>query len=142
MSINQFSFPCAAKPLTHHAVRASVLALCVIGSAFSASAAMAANAASDANARYQEERAVCMSGRSNQDRTTCLKEAGAALKEAKMGRFNGAEAALDKNALIRCDALPAADRDACQRRMAGEGTTSGSVQEGGVAREIIVPDKK
>ena len=56
---------------------------------FVMSTAMIAGASelSDANARYQAERAVCQSGQSNQDRATCLKEAGAALHEAKMGRL-------------------------------------------------------
>ena len=31
----------------------------------------------DAFARYQQERAVCTSGQSNQDQATCLREAGA-----------------------------------------------------------------
>ena len=35
-----------------------------------------------AQSRYQSERAVCLHGLSNQDKATCLKEAGAALAEA------------------------------------------------------------
>jgi hypothetical protein len=83
-----------------------------------------------------------MSGQSNQDRETCLKEAGAALEESKTGRLDGGQGSENQNALIRCNALPAGDRDACRRRIAGEGTTSGSVREGGIVRELVVPDSK
>ena len=135
----------AAAPNNNFNIKAgrfSVLVLFVLSTSFGATAAIAAGSSSDANARYQAERAVCNSGESNQDRATCLKEAGAALKESKMGRFNSSQDAYKQNALIRCNALPANDRDACQRRIEGEGTTSGSVRDGGLLRELVVPDTK
>jgi hypothetical protein len=114
------------------------LALFVVSTALTASA----SELSDANARYQAERAVCQRGESNQDRATCLKEAGAALHDAKMGRLSDGDNAYQKNALIRCNALPAEDSSACRRRIAGEGSVSGSVRDGGLLRELVVPDKK
>ncbi|WP_236904577.1 hypothetical protein [Collimonas fungivorans] len=105
-------------------------------------AATAAGNPQDANARYQAERAACLNGQSNQARATCLREAGAALQESKRGRLGDDQAADQRNALLRCNALPADDRDACQRRIAGEGTTTGSLLEGGVLRELTVPDRK
>jgi hypothetical protein len=99
--------------------------------------AAAATRASDAQLRYQQERAVCMSGQSNQDRATCLKEAGAAFAENKrdsLGRSD--ESALQRNRQQRCDALKGGDREDCLRRMSGEGTTSGSAQQGGILREL------
>jgi len=105
-------------------------------------AAMAANNSQDANARYQAERAACMNGQSNQPRATCLREAGAALQESRRGHLTDDQTADQQNALLRCNALPVDDRDACQRRINGEGTTSGSVLEGGVLRELSVPDRK
>jgi hypothetical protein len=104
--------------------------------------ATAANNSQDANARYQAERATCMNGQSNQARETCLKEAGAALQESRRGRLSDDQAADHQNALLRCNALPVDDRDACQRRIEGEGTTSGSVLQGGLLRELTVPDRK
>lgn len=120
-----------------------LLTLFVLSAAIAATAAaaMAATSVPDATARYQAERAVCLSGQSNQDRATCLREAGAALQEARNGRLQEGRVDYRQNASVRCNALPADDRDACLRRMAGEGTTSGSALEGGVTRELVVPTK-
>jgi hypothetical protein len=78
-----------------------------------------------------------MSGASNQDRATCLREAGAALQEARRGGLSGGD--LDRNRTQRCAALPAQDREDCTMRMDGQGTTSGSVMQGGVLRELERP---
>jgi hypothetical protein len=99
--------------------------------------AAAATRASDAQLRYQQERAVCMSGQSNQERATCLKEAGAAFAEAKrdgLGRSD--DSALQRNRQLRCDAFKAGDREDCLRRMSSEGVTSGSAPQGGILREL------
>lgn len=102
-------------------------------------AAVAAKA-SEAQLRYQEDRAVCMSGASNQDRATCLREAGAALKEARRGDLaTGGQGALGHNRSARCGALPARDQQDCLMRMQGQGSSSGSAQQGGVLRELERP---
>jgi hypothetical protein len=89
-----------------------------------------------AQQQYQQERAHCMSGNSQQDRATCLKEAGAAYDEARRGNLNDkAGADLSRNATERCNAQPAADREACVQRVIGAGTTQGSVKAGGLIRE-------
>lgn len=94
---------------------------------------------SEAQARYQQERAACMSGSSNQDRATCLKEAGAALGEARRGALgDSSDANLTRNRMARCDALPAQEREDCAVRMQ-HGTMSGSAQQGGILREIERP---
>ena len=125
-----------------NAARLSSLALLVMCTAFAASRAMAAGGASDANARYQAEKTACTSGRSNQDSATCLKEAAAALAESRKGGLDRQHGDYAQNALSRCDAQPEDERDACQRRIQGEGTTSGSVDAGGLLREVVTPDKK
>ncbi len=99
-------------------------------------AAAAGGNPSEAQARYQQDRAACISGQSNQDRATCLREAGAALQEAKRGRVGDSGSAYEQNRLIRCDGLPAGDREDCLRRMRGEGSVSGSVASGGIYREL------
>lgn len=98
-------------------------------------AAAGASNLSDAQAQYKQERAVCMSGQSNQDRATCLKEAGAALQEARRGNLStGSDTNLGLNRMVRCEALPVQDREDCALRMQ-EGTASGSAQQGGILRE-------
>jgi len=113
-----------------------------VASLLAAGGAIAAGAKpTEAQLRYKQERADCMQGRTNQDRATCLKEAGAAFQEAQRGNTaSGREEQLARNRLRRCQALPAAEREACEARM-NSGTTSGSAQQGGVLREATTPAK-
>lgn len=127
----------------YHAIRQAawiVLSVLLVVLLFSASTG-SANPASEANARYVQERAACLKGSSNQDRATCLKEAAAALKEAKAGHLNDSQQDFAANALLRCKALPADQQELCHRRMRGESQVSGSVQQGGVLRELTVIEK-
>lgn len=123
--------------------RSGALSLCAVGTLILASQGLAAEhgKASDAQAAYERDRAACMSGASNQDRAICLKEAGAALQEAKRGALdtNTEQAQFEANRLRRCDNQPPGDREDCIRRMNGEGTTRGSVQSGGIYRELVTP---
>lgn len=121
---------------THAQFRYWSRALCGAAVLFSA-AVVAAPAISDAQARYKQERAACESGKSHQDRATCLREAGAALEEARRGRLEDSQAQYEKNALVRCNPLPPAERKDCIARMQGQGTTRGSVAEGGIYRELV-----
>lgn len=101
--------------------------------------AFAASELAQAQERYRQERKACMTGQSNQDRATCLKEAGAALQEAKRGALSaGGSARLQANREARCAKLPATDREECIARMR-EGSTSGTAREGGVLRELVTP---
>jgi len=112
-------------------------AACVVGSLlFAGMAAAAGGNLSEAQARYQQDRAACTSGQSQQDRATCLREAGAALQEAKRGQNGGGQTSYERNQLLRCDRLTAGEREDCLRRMRGEGTVSGSVEGGGIYREL------
>jgi hypothetical protein len=103
-----------------------------------AGATLAADPAAPPGARdrYAQERARCLNGQSHQDRETCLREAGAALQTAREGRGEDAPSELAKNGTRRCDVhtLPA-DREECVRRMQ-MGTTQGSVEGGGMVREL------
>jgi hypothetical protein len=103
---------------------------------FAGTASAASGTLPQAQTRYQQERAVCISGQSNQDRTTCLQEAGAALQEAKRGHLDDDQSAYAQNRLTRCDRHAGDDREDCLRRMRGEGTVSGSVEGGGIYREL------
>ena len=99
-------------------------------------AAAAGGKLAEAQARYQQDRAACISGQSHQDRATCLREAGAALQAAKRGDIGEGQNAYEQNQLNRCERLPQEERGDCVRRMRGEGTVSGSVESGGVYREL------
>jgi hypothetical protein len=109
---------------------ASAVLLLVAGAALAAPL-------SEAQQRYRQERAACMSGASNQDRATCLKEAGAALQEARRGGLSDGD--LARNRMARCAGLPAQDRDDCAMRMEGQGSTTGSAMQGGILRELERP---
>jgi hypothetical protein len=128
--------------LGRRAARLTAFAFLISGTWFTATAAAAADNSSSIDTRYQAERDVCDSGLSTQGRATCLREAGAALEASKEGRLDRDPSAQHENASIRCNTLAADDRDACQRRIAGEGTTSGSVGSGGVIREIVTQDNQ
>ncbi|HJV74400.1 MAG TPA: hypothetical protein VJ654_09280 [Noviherbaspirillum sp.] len=116
---------------------------CLAGLAFIAASvvlgapAIAENAGKqpDIEARYQSERAACETGKSGQDRATCLREAAAAREAARQGQLNDPPGSYEKNALARCELLPEADRDLCRRRTRNEGVTQGSVPGGGIYRE-------
>jgi hypothetical protein len=87
---------------------------------------------------YQADRAACLSGQSHQDRQTCLREAGAAQAEARRGGLDDKGADYERNKLARCDAQTVpADREMCIRMMKGAGTASGSVEGGGIYRELV-----
>lgn len=88
-------------------------------------------------AQYQSDRSVCDSGQSHQDRATCLREAGAARDESRRGPPGDDPSRYQQNATVRCNALPAADRQDCLNRIQGQGTTRGSVAEGGIYRETV-----
>ena len=95
----------------------------------------------EAKARHQLDRSACLRGDTHQDKRTCLIEADAMLAEAKRGNVMVLE---DRqylsNRMHRCEALPAIDREDCLRRMRGEGITTGTVEAGGIYRELSRPE--
>ena len=89
----------------------------------------------DASGSYQHEVQSCMTGHTQQDQATCLKEARNAQADKKRGVLESG-AQLEANAKARCDVLSGEDKAACQARMMGYGSTTGSVAGGGVLREV------
>ena len=90
----------------------------------------------DASGSYQQEVNACMSGRTQQDRDTCLTEARNARADKTRGVLeNGSN--LEANAMGRCDVFSAGeDKAACQARVMGMGNADGSVAGGGLIREV------
>ena len=119
-------------------IRALALAFAVVPAAWSAGS----QSQSAAQRQFQQERAYCLSGQSQQDRATCPKEANNAYNDARRGALNNTGSTnLSQNALERCKAQPAADQDACVRRIMGAGASDGSVKGGGLLREAESPAK-
>lgn len=90
----------------------------------------------DASGNYQHEVQSCLSGKTQEDQATCLREARNAQADKKRGVLDNAGAQYQANALVRCNALTGEDKAACQARMMGFGSTDGSVAGGGVLREV------
>jgi hypothetical protein len=123
----------------HRLSRGALIAICAL-----LCAPVLADRAQDIEARYRSERAACDSNPAVRDRAACRREAAAARDAARKGPFGDEQAAYEKNALARCEALPEAERDNCKRRTRGEGETSGSVEGGGILREyreLILPQE-
>jgi hypothetical protein len=91
----------------------------------------------DAGPLQRQERAACFDGSSQQDRTTCLREAAAAAAEVRQGLLSGDASQYRGNQQRRCEALPTSDRQDCIARMTGQGTITGSAATGGVYRELV-----
>lgn len=96
----------------------------------------------DASGSYQQEVQACMTGKTQQDQATCLREARNAQADKKRGALDNAGARFEANAGARCDVLTGEDKAACQARVMGYGKTTGSVAGGGLLREVetvVVP---
>ena len=119
------------------AITATVAAVC---STFSVGAISAnATASTPADARYQQERADCLSGNTAEGRQTCLKEAGAARQAARKRDLTTPTAAqIAANERKRCEPLKSDDKSACLKRADGvDTTTSGNVAGGGDIKETV-----
>jgi hypothetical protein len=110
-----------------------VTALLAVGAA---TAQVAGTTGIDASGNYQQEVQACLSGKTQQDQATCLKEARNAQADKRRGVLD-TEGNLQANALARCEIHKTAeDKAACQARIRGMGTTEGSVAGGGLLREV------
>lgn len=90
----------------------------------------------DNSGNYRSEVQSCMTGKTQQDQATCLREARNAQADKKHGVLeNGAQ--VQGNAMSRCDVFqPGEEKAACQARVMGYGNVEGSVSGGGVIREV------
>jgi hypothetical protein len=107
------------------------------------SALAAPNDRANAEARYQRARAACVTGRSNEDQATCLKEAGAVRNEELRG-IDLSEGVPDyrQNQLERCKIfIDPNDARECRMRIE-QGSVSGSARDGGILRELTTTEQK
>jgi len=111
-----------------------------LASLFSAVAPAHAQTRSEAEIReqYLAERAVCLARYTGEEQKNCLREAGAAAQAARQGNLghDEEEERYRQNALARCTPLPPDQREACRMRIEGAGTVRGSVEGGGLYREL------
>lgn len=124
--------------------RAGHVFLATLFSAATASAQVGASggAGIDSSGNYMQERAWCMANTQGDDRVACLRDSGAAQAEKRGGTLDNSGANFDANAMQRCEALAGEDRAACKVRVMGYGSASGSVQGGGIIRQVetvVVP---
>lgn len=101
-----------------------------------------AQARSEAEIRQQllADRAACEARHADEERRrACLREAGAAAQAARQGELAHGQEDFRRNALARCAPLPpGGQREACELRVKGAGTVTGSVEEGGLFRELRI----
>jgi len=110
-------------------------ALLAVGAA-TAQVAAPGTAGIDATGNYQSEVQACLSGATQQDRATCLKEARNARADKQRGVLS-TEGDLQANGMRRCEIFTSGeDKAACQARILGRGKVEGSVAGGGLIREV------
>jgi hypothetical protein len=131
--------PCSRSELVQHKMFRMTHLVLFFAAALTAIHAHSEEHQRAATVQYQTERDNCLNGHTNEDKKTCLKEAGAALEANRRGQLTDDNTQYHKNATLRCQALGADNRDACLRRMQGEGSVSGSAGSGGIFRELVTP---
>jgi len=90
----------------------------------------------DNSGDYKKEVQACLSGRTQQDQATCLREARNAKADHRQGASSSNSADYSANAALRCNGLTGEDKAACQARVTGYGSASGSVAGGGVLTSV------
>ena len=96
--------------------------------------------ADELQVRYQQDLAECEAQQATQDLAACRLEARNALAEAKRHLLSDTTANLfERNQFKRCRVFKGDDREACEARVRNEGTSTGSVQSGGILREVVRP---
>ncbi|MBI5278650.1 MAG: hypothetical protein HY854_19620 [Burkholderiales bacterium] len=110
-----------------------LIAVLAVGAA---TAQVAGTTGIDATGSYQSEVQSCLTGKTQQDQATCLREARNARADKQRGLLE-TQGDLQANALARCEVFNSAeDKAACQARIKGMGNTEGSVAGGGLLREV------
>ena len=130
------------RPPVHRVSRACLAVAASLAMAAPVWAAGAATAKTPADAAYQRDRAACQAMTSAPERTNCLRDVAAARQQAqrKGATPSPSPQELERNALQRCQAQPPEQQVICERMARGEGSASGSVQGGGVIRELVTQE--
>ena len=125
------------------AASVTAFVLLTFGAVTAASAQIASGTTGiDATGNAQSELAACVSGRTQQDRQTCMTEVRNANAAKRAGKVDNSGGRFKENARARCDVFQGEEQIACQARIAGYGDSAGSVAGGGVIRQVetvVVP---
>jgi hypothetical protein len=97
-------------------------------------ASLGANAAPAATPPATEP---CIQGRTPAGTLGCISKAESDLTRSRQAALDKDPAQYQRNALVRCERLAGDDRQDCIARIQGQGTTSGSVETGGIYRELV-----
>jgi hypothetical protein len=87
---------------------------------------------------YKQEVQACLAGRTQQARETCMEEARNARAAQRRGELSAGSENFTGNAMARCRPLSGEYKAACEARVMGFGTASGSVAGGGLLREVEI----
>jgi hypothetical protein len=90
----------------------------------------------DTSGSYPSELQACKAGKTAEDQATCMKEARNAQADKKRGVLDNSSTQYEANARARCNVLSGEDKAACDARMMGYGSVSGTVAGGGLLREV------
>jgi hypothetical protein len=113
------------------AARVLLVATAVLGSASCLAATSAAPADPPARSR-------CAHGPSTDGHVGgCMSKADAQVMRSRQAALDRDPGQYVRNALVRCERLSGDDRQDCVSRIGGQGTTSGSVEGGGIYRELV-----
>ena len=116
------------------AMAASLVALVTLP-AFAATASNSEQA--ERRAIFERDRAACETGRSTQERSLCLHDVTVAYRMPHTNKpYDLDPSTYARNQALRCGPLKDKDLEACMARMRGAGSTSGSVETGGILREL------
>ncbi len=85
----------------------------------------------------------CAYGIAQDGSNNCMSKAEFEITTSRQRALDSDPAQYMRNALARCESLKGDDRDDCVARIRGAGTVSGSVEAGGLYRELItvIPGK-
>jgi uncharacterized membrane protein len=87
--------------------------------------------------------ARCNYGIAHDGTNNCMSKSEFDITTSRQSALDSDPSQYLRNALVRCEGLKGADRDDCRTRIRGGGTVTGSVEAGGLYRELvtIVPAK-
>ena len=111
-----------------HVLSRAGLALLIAGATLGSLPAAAAD---------KPARARCAYGIATDGSSNCMSKADFEVAQSRQAALERDPAQYKRNALARCEGLAGADRQDCLARIDGKGTTSGSVEGGGIYRELV-----